>query len=144
MLVFDFLRACPHIAAKKLREINRRAIRDGVNLADTLGELPASKREWLVKGVRVWTLSRRTIGPRTQPATLTPQTIPVMQKITHITDTWGQRIEIGANVTSYGRHGVGQGPIAGVVVGFERDMAVVRDLHGKSRRRSIRNLRRVD
>lgn len=53
-------------------------------------------------------------------------------------------IEPGASVSTHGRHGAGQPAIAGVVQRVERGEVLIRTIEGKSRRRSINHVRRVD
>lgn len=49
MFTFDFLRHIPGVGATRIREINRVAMRNQMNLAVSLGELTPSRRRWLAQ-----------------------------------------------------------------------------------------------
>lgn len=53
MFVFDFLRQVPFIGKTKIREINRLAMRDQINLAVEVGEMTKAKRQWLAARIDV-------------------------------------------------------------------------------------------
>ena len=56
---------------------------------------------------------------------------------------WG-KVEIGDQVTSFGRHGAGQPAVDGQVVSIERDLVTIYDRHAKRNfRRSISNVRKI-
>lgn len=60
------------------------------------------------------------------------------------TKRWGQNINVGAKVTSQGRHGAGQPVVKGTVVELlPHDEARVRLRNGVERKRSLHNLRRI-
>lgn len=62
MFTFDLLREVPGVGDVRLREINRRAIHDQINLAVAVGELTPLRRQWLAD-----VLQNRRGRPRTLP-----------------------------------------------------------------------------
>lgn len=52
MFVFDLLRLLPRSGSGRVREINRLAVRDGINLAVPLSRLSEHRRHWLVSALR--------------------------------------------------------------------------------------------
>lgn len=64
MLVYAFLLEVPGFGNFKLRQLNAKAVRQHVNLAAPLGELPPLQRQWLVRelGARWSVLASRPQG----------------------------------------------------------------------------------
>lgn len=52
VFVFDFLRRVPLVGAATVRTLNAQAVRAGVNLAVSLGELSPTRRQWLADALR--------------------------------------------------------------------------------------------